>query len=160
MALALPPRLRGNLQASCLVVVEVDNKADVAPPLGGVHKGPGELVAEVDVVRAATPFPVQARGSPLPVVAGARVYRSLAARPGHCVSDTGAGDGVHERCLTATSVNDLAEEGLAPHVLWRRTVPAPVLELVFALGDGEPHPPTDGLKRAGVGSHQASLLAT
>lgn len=76
-----------------------------------VHEQPGELVPEVDVVRAATPFPVlDARHGVLDVrsaalvrgVARARLDHALRARPGHGVRHTRAGDRVYERGLPET----------------------------------------------------------
>lgn len=98
-------------QAPRLVVVEVDDEAQVSAPLGGVHEGPGELVAEVDVVRAASPLPVEARRTALSVVARARVDSALAARPRNRVRHPRARDGVHEGSLAATCIGAENDKG-------------------------------------------------
>lgn len=65
------------------VVVEVHHVTDVAALLAGVDKLPGELDAELDVVRAAAPFPVGSRRSALAVVASAGLDGSFRAGPRH-----------------------------------------------------------------------------
>lgn len=65
------------------VVVEVHHVTDVAALLSGVDKLPGELDAELDVVRASAPFPVGSRRSALAVVASARLDGSFRTGPRH-----------------------------------------------------------------------------
>lgn len=87
--------------------------AEAAAPFTRVHEHPGELVPEIDVVRAPAPFPVlDARLGVLYVraaalvrrVARARLDHALGARPGHGVRHARAGDRVDESRLSETCV--------------------------------------------------------
>jgi len=97
--------------AAGFVVVKVHLLPEAATPLASVHEHPGELVAEVYVVRTTTPLPVlDARNRVLDVratslvrgVARARLDHALRARPGHRVRHARAGDRVDERRLPET----------------------------------------------------------
>lgn len=90
---------------SCAVVVEVHQRPGVLPfPLLGIHEGPGELNAIVDVVAAAAPvkaaLAVLGRALLLRVT-GAGLQLSLAARPCDGKHNASRGDGVDERGLPA-----------------------------------------------------------
>lgn len=93
----------------CFIIVQVHQRSCMLTrpawvillPLPGVHKLPGESVAVVHVVAAATPQPVarQVAGSNGAAAAtGGKL--ALAARPADGVDHAGGTDGVGERCLS------------------------------------------------------------
>lgn len=54
--------------------MQVHHEPLITPTLGGVHERLGELVAKLNVVRAAAPLPVDATGPVIvPIVASARL---------------------------------------------------------------------------------------
>lgn len=91
--------------------MQVHPLAEAATSLAGVHEQSGELVPEVDVVRATAPFPVLDTGNRIldvratalmGGVARARLDQALGAGSGHRVRHPGAGDCVDERRLPET----------------------------------------------------------
>lgn len=102
-----PPREHGRDThlPSCTVVVEVHQRPGVLPfPFLGIHEGPGELNAIVNVVAAAAPVEaalVVLGRALLLGVTGAGLQLSLAARPRDGKHNASGGDGVDERGLPA-----------------------------------------------------------
>ncbi len=112
-----PPKPGPNHSASCkthrasrLVVVQVHHEAQIAPLLHHVDEVLRELVAELDVVRAASPLPVARPGArptalrrdAAVVAAGTSVDGALAAGARDGVRYGGGRDGVDERRLSTS----------------------------------------------------------
>lgn len=81
--------------------MQVGEVAQIPASFAGVHKLPAEHAAKVHVVAAASPVPVRPPRSSAPVVAGAGLDGPLGTRASDRVGHPGAGDGKHERGLSA-----------------------------------------------------------
>lgn len=91
--------------------MQVHLLAEAAAAFARVDEQPGELVPEIDVVRATAPVPFldtrhgvqDVRSTPVMCgVTGARLNHAFCARPGYGVSHAGTGDRVDERRLPET----------------------------------------------------------
>lgn len=84
--------------------MEVHHVADVASLFSGVDEFAREFDTELDVVRAAAPFPVGSRRSALAVIASARLDGTFGAGSRDRVRHCGRHQGVDEGSFTASCV--------------------------------------------------------
>lgn len=89
------------------VVVQVGEIAKISAPLAGVHKLVAEHPAEIHVVAAASPVPVQPSRASATIIASARLNGPFWAGSGHSMGHSCAGNGKYKCRLSATWVNNI-----------------------------------------------------
>ena len=91
--------------SSRLIVVQVHQPAGVFLNFTGIYEASRELHAILDIGRAASPLPallLVVVVALLLAVTATMAEVALATSRGHCVGNSGCGDGINESCLPAS----------------------------------------------------------